>query len=97
MAHITIEKLRQAGFSLETFEDGKFWVYESGPGKESEKELGVCRRYIEGFDENVVQDIFVLQCDFDFRNPILFIDKFIWRLTVWDFAGVVNGLRRKVD
>ena len=31
---ITIEKLRKAGFSLETFEDGKFWVYEKSLKRE---------------------------------------------------------------
>ena len=49
-----IEALRKAGFSLETFEDGKFWVCERKPGEESEKSLAVCRRYIEGFGDPVL-------------------------------------------
>lgn len=85
-----IEKLRKAGFSLETFEDGKFWVYE--PGEEMGKVLGVCRRCIEGFEENSVSDTLVLQCDFDFKNPVLYIDSFLWKLTSRDFADVVQGL-----
>lgn len=36
---IKIDRLWKIGFSLESFEDGKFWVYEKEAGEESEKAL----------------------------------------------------------
>ena len=87
-----IEVLRKARFSLETFEDGKFWVYERKPGEASEKSLAVCRRYIEGFEEVTVHETFVLQCDSHFGDPVLYIDGFLWQLSPRDFLDVVRGL-----
>lgn len=87
-----IEVLRKARFSLETFEDGKFWVCERKPGEESEKSLAVCRRYIEGFEEITAHKTFVLQCDSHFGDPVLYIDGFLWQLSPRVFLDVVRGL-----
>jgi len=95
LAHLCKEKLLRAGFSLETYEDGSFWVYERGPGSGSERLLAACRYCIPSFDEYTFSEMFILQCDFDFRNPILYLDGFIWHLSQRDFADVVRQLSRK--
>ena len=46
----------KAGFSLETFEDGKFWVYEKAPGENTSSLLATCRLCVSGFEEDTFSD-----------------------------------------
>ena len=92
---ITIEKLRKAGFSLETFEDGKFWVYEKAPGENTSSLLATCRLCVSDFEDDTLSDTFILQCDFDLKNPILYLDGFLWNLSSRDFASLVRRLKNQ--
>ena len=90
---ITIDKLQRAGFSLEKCEDGKFWVYKRIPGETSARLLATCRLCISDFEEYSFSDAFIPQCDFDFKNPVLYLDGFLWRLSPRDFASLVQRLK----
>lgn len=90
MPRMSIEKLQRAGFSLENFEDGRFWVYEREAGVDSARLLAICRCCVTNFEEYSLRDIFILQCDVDFKNPVLYLDGSLWQLSPRDFAGVVR-------
>jgi len=95
MARLSEEKLRKAGFVLEKYEDGVFWVLERSPGPDSQRLLATCRLCIADFNEAAFYRDFVLQCSFDGSEPMLFIDGFVWRLSPRDFAGIVHQLSKK--
>lgn len=94
MGRLDETKLRKAGFVLEKYEDGMFWVLEKVPGPDSQRLLATCRLCITGFEEAAFQEDFVLQCDFDCSDPALFLDGFVWRLSPRDFASIVRCLGR---
>lgn len=91
---VTIDKLRKAGFTLESCPDGRFWVIDQGPGEEAERIAAVCRLYLEDLDSTAVRDELVLQCDCVFKDPALYVDGFMWNLAPGDFARIVARLGR---
>lgn len=85
---VTKEKLSRAGFQLESCEDGHFWVYEREAGEEADRLLRICRRALEGFDEEAVQDLILVQCDAGFADPTLYLDGYIWQLSKQDLSDI---------
>ena len=91
---VTREKLMRAGFQLEKCEDGTFWVIEKEAGEEASRLLRICGRALANFDAETVEDLILIQCDFDFSDPTLYIDGFLWKLTKRDLADIVSLLLR---
>lgn len=85
---VTGEKLSRAGFQLESFEDGRFWVYEREAGEEADRLLRICRRALEDFDEEAVRDLILVQCDAVFADPTLYLDGYIWKLSGRDLSDI---------
>ena len=89
---VSTEKLTRAGFQLESCEDGHFWVYEREAGEDADRLLHICRKALENFDEETVQDIILVQCDADFANPTLYLDGYTWELSMRDLSDIVSLL-----
>lgn len=92
---ITTQRLCKAGFVLTDCSDGRFWVMEQGPGDGAERMAAVCRLFVEDMDEGAVAEDIVLQCDSDFKDPVLYRDGFLWKLAPRDFADIVARLTRR--
>lgn len=86
---VTSERLLRAGFQLEKFEDGSFWVIEKAAGAEADRLLRICGRALIDFDVQAVADLILLQCGSDFSEPALYIDGFLWNLTRRDFTDIL--------
>ena len=90
----TNERLIKAGFQLESFEDGAFWVLEKEAGAEADRLLRICGKALLNFDGEAVRDLILLQCGSDLSDPELYIDGFLWHLTKRDLADIVLLLLR---
>ena len=82
----TNERLIKAGFQLESFEDGAFWVLEKEAGAEADRLLRICGKALLSLDG---RDLILLQCGSDFSDPALYIDGFLWNLTKRDFTDIL--------
>jgi len=91
---ITAGRLLRAGFRLTDCDDGKFWVLERQPGPEAERIAAVCRRYLEDMGGAAVAEDIALQCDEDFKDPVLYADGFLWKLDRGSFSGIVARLTK---
>lgn len=89
---VSTDKLTRAGFQLESCEDGRFWVYQREAGEDADRLLRICRKTLENFDEETVQDLILIQCDADFANPTLYLDDYIWELSSRDLSDIVSLL-----
>ncbi len=85
---VTREKLERAGFQLESCEDGHFWVYEKEPGEEAGRLLRICRLALDGFEEESVKDVILIQCGADFSEPTLYLDGYLWNLSKRDLSDI---------
>lgn len=85
----TNERLIKAGFQLESFEDGAFWVLEKAAGAEADRLLRICGKALLNFDGEAVRELILLQCGSDFSDPALYIDGFLWNLTKRDFTDIL--------
>lgn len=92
---VNTERLRKAGFQLESYEDGRFWAIELEPGDPASRLLQFCKKAIDRVDADEVSDILVVQCGSDFSDPMLYIDSYIWPLTKQDFAQIVHFLQKE--
>ena len=92
---VTPELLLSAGFLLTDCSDGKFWVLEREAGVEAVRIAAVCRAFLPDMDTEAVLEELVLQCDVDFKDPALYVDGFLWRLSPRDFSGIVSRLARR--
>ena len=88
------QRLFKAGFVLTDCPDGRFWVMEQGPGDAAERMASVCRIFVKDMDAAAVAEDIVLQCDSDFKNPVLYVDGFLWKLPPGDFSDIVTGLTK---
>lgn len=89
---VTGEKLSRAGFQLENCEDGRFWVYEREAGEEADRLLRICRKALEDFEEEAVQDLILIQCDAVFADPTLYLDGYIWKMSKRDLSDIASLL-----
>ncbi len=93
--HISTERLVKAGFVLTTCPDGKFWVLEKSPGEEADQIAAFCKKILEDMDSTSVSEDLVLQCGYDFTEPVFYMDGFIWHLPQREFAAIVAYLIKK--
>lgn len=89
---VSKEKLARAGFQLESCEDGHFWVYEREAGEEAERLLRICRKALEGFEEEAVKDVILVQCGEDLTDPALYLDGYMWQLAKRDLSDIASLL-----
>lgn len=89
---ITTVRMLKAGFVLTDFPDGRFWVFEKQPGDEANRIAAICQLYLTDMDSTVVTDEIVLQCASNFKEPVLYMDGFLWNLAPRDFADIVARL-----
>ena len=92
---VTTARMLRAGFQLETYDDGRFWVLEVEPGDAASRLLRFCKAAMERVDADTVSDVIVLQCGSDFSEPTLYIDGYIWPLSRQDFAQIIGFLQKK--
>lgn len=91
---ITTARLLKAGFVLTDCPDGKFWVIERHTGSDADSIAAICKRFLEDMEDTAVSEDLVLQCDSDFKNPVLYVDGFLWELPRREFAGIVARLTK---
>ena len=91
---ITAGRLLRAGFRRTDCDDGKFWVLEGRAGQEADRVAAVCKRYLEDMDNTTVTEDVVLQCDEDFKNPVFYMDGFLWQLNRGDFSAIITRLAK---
>ena len=96
---LNTERMLRAGFQLEQYEDGKFWVLSREAGGEADRIAEVCRRVIEDMEPGSVKEDIVLQCGSDYQDPSFYMDGFLWPLERRDFAWLAAWLakRRKAE
>lgn len=92
---VNTPRMLKAGFQLEAYEDGRFWVIEMEPGEAASRLLHFCKIAIEQVDADAVSEVLVLQCGSNFSEPTLYIDGYMWPLSRQDFAQVVAFLQKK--
>lgn len=91
---LTAGQLLRAGFRLTDCEDGRFWVLAEQSGQEADRIAAVCRRYLEDMDGTAVAEDIVLQCGEDLKDPVFYMDGFLWQLARRDFSGIVARLAK---
>lgn len=94
MSRWSSARLMKSGMRLTDCEDGKFWVLERSSGEEACRIAAICREYVPDLESVDVAEDLVLQCDSDFKNPVLYIDGYLWELTPPVFSSILTDLSR---
>ncbi len=91
---ISAGRLLRAGFRLTDCDDGKYWVLECRPGPEADRMAAVCGRFVDDMENTAVKENIVLQCDENFKDPLLYMDGFLWQLDRIHFSGMIARLTK---
>lgn len=93
---MTVDFLLKAGFELRKCHDGMFWVIEKRPGADADDFAQLCGASISDYTgDGIVDDVVILQCDENFKNPVFYLDCNVWDLSIEEFGRLVAVLNRQ--
>lgn len=88
--------LKQKGFELNTYKEGKFWELQIK--EDDDRKIEICKAFqadVELFDESYILNIdtLILQCAEDFTRCLFFYDCNSWDMETEEFMKCVENLR----